>query len=75
MLTALPRPRAPLVAGWPIRCSRNGRYSVRKLVEQRGRDASMMKWKERLNNDCPKRDVPQLHDRCDLICPVLPKVL
>jgi hypothetical protein len=28
-----------------------------------------------LNGDCPKRDAPQLHDRCDLICPDLPKVL
>jgi hypothetical protein len=35
----------------------------------------MMKWKEQLNGDCPKRDSPQLHDRCDLICPDLPKVL
>jgi hypothetical protein len=24
---------------------------------------------------CPKRDAPQMHDRCDLICPDLPKVL
>ena len=47
------------------RCSRKGRYSVRKL----------MKWKEQLNGDCPKRDAPQLHGRCDLICPDLPKVL
>jgi hypothetical protein len=35
----------------------------------------MMKWKEQLNGACPKRDAPQLHDRCDLICPDLPKVL
>ena len=27
------------------------------------------------NGDCPKRVAPQLHDRCDLICPDLPKVL
>ena len=30
---------------------------------------------EQLNGDYPKRDAPQLHDRCDLICPDLPKVL
>jgi hypothetical protein len=35
----------------------------------------MMTWKEQLNGDCPKRDAPQLHDRCDLMCPDLPKVL
>jgi len=34
-----------------------------------------MKWMEMLNSDCPKRDSPQLRDRCDLICPDLPKVL
>jgi hypothetical protein len=32
-------------------------------------------WKEQLNGDCPKRDEPQMHERCDLICPDLPKVL
>ena len=35
----------------------------------------MMKWKQLLNGDCPKRDAPQLHERCDLICPDLPKVI
>jgi hypothetical protein len=35
----------------------------------------MMKWKEQLNGDCPKRDAHGLHERCDLICPDLPKVL
>jgi len=28
-----------------------------------------------LNGDCPRRDAPQLHDRCDLICADLPKVI
>jgi hypothetical protein len=28
-----------------------------------------------LNGDCPKRDAPQLQERCDLLCPDLPKVL
>ena len=34
----------------------------------------MMKWKEQLNGDCPRRD-GRLLERCDLICPDLPKVL
>jgi hypothetical protein len=34
----------------------------------------MMKWKEQLNGDCPKRDARSLHERCE-ICPDLPKVL
>ena len=58
-----------------MRCSRKGRYSVRRLIAQCGRKASMMKWKVQLNGDCPKRNAPQLHDRCDLICPDLPKVI
>jgi hypothetical protein len=57
------------------RCGRKGRYNVRGLIEKHGRDANMMKWKEQLNGDCPKRDAPQMHDRCDLVCPDLPKVL
>ena len=57
-------------------CQRKGRYhDVRKLIGKYGRKANMMKWKDQLNGDCPKRDAAQLHDRCDLICPDLPKVL
>jgi hypothetical protein len=51
------------------RCQRKGRYSVRRLIEKYGRNANMMKWKEQLNGDCPRRDSPQMHDRCDLVCP------
>ena len=57
------------------RCQRKGRYSVRTLIEKYGRNANMMKWKEQLNGDCPNQNAPQLHARCDLICPDLPKVL
>ena len=57
------------------RCGRKGRYNVRGLIGKYGCDGNMMKWKEQLNGDCPKRDAPQMHNRCDLICPDLPKVL
>ena len=33
----------------------------------------MMKWREMLNSDCPRRDALGLSDRCDLICPDLPR--
>jgi hypothetical protein len=36
---------------------------------------NMMKWREQLNGDCPRRDAHSLQERCDLICPDLPKVL
>ncbi len=57
------------------KCARKGRYSVRRLIEKYGRKANMMKWKEQLNGDCPRRDALGVHERCDLICPDLPKVL
>jgi hypothetical protein len=57
------------------RCKRKGRYSVAKLIARYGRRGNMMKWREQLNGDCPKRDAHALHGRCDLICPDLPKVL
>jgi len=45
------------------KCARKGRYSVRRLIEKYGRKANMMKWKEQLNGDCPKRDAHGLHER------------
>ena len=58
------------------KCDRKGRYHVHKLIEKYGRKGSLMKWREMLNGDCPKRDASQLHDRCDLLlCPDRPKVL
>lgn len=57
------------------RCDRKGRYNVASLIEKHGRRGNMMKWKEMLNGDCPKRNAHALHERCDLICPDLPKVL
>jgi hypothetical protein len=57
------------------KCPRKGRYSVRRLIDKYGRKANMMKWKEQLNGDCPRRDARSMSERCDLICPDLPKVL
>jgi hypothetical protein len=57
------------------KCPRKGRYSVPRLIEKYGRKTNMMKWKEQLKGDCPKRDAHQLHERCDLTCPDLPKAL
>jgi hypothetical protein len=39
-----------------------------------GRKSNLMKWKEQPNGDRPRRD-GRLHERCDLICPDLPKRL
>ena len=48
---------------------------VARLIEKYGRKANMMKWKEQLNGDCPKRDAHSMTERCDLLCPDVPKVL
>ena len=50
------------------------RYHVHKLIEKYGRQGNLMKWREMLNADCPKRD-GRLTDRCDLVCSDLPKVV
>jgi hypothetical protein len=57
------------------RCPRRGRYNVTKLIAKHGRSGNMSKWVNDLKADCPKRDARQLHERCDLVCPDLPKVL
>jgi hypothetical protein len=57
------------------KCARKGRYSVRRLIEKYGRKANMMNGGNSLTGDCPRRDAQSLHERCNLICPDLPKVL
>ena len=57
------------------KCARKGRYQMHKLIAKYGRKANMMKWKEQLDCDCPRRDAHSTLERCDLICPDLPKVL
>jgi len=49
------------------KCDRKGRYSAAKLIEKCGRKGNMMKWREMLNADCPKRDAAGLRDRCDVV--------
>jgi hypothetical protein len=57
------------------RCARKGRYGVAKLIAQHGLRGNMSKWVSDLRGDCPKRNAPQPHERCNLIYPDLPKIL
>jgi hypothetical protein len=57
------------------RCPRAGRYNVAKLIETYGRDGDMTDRTWRLKQDCPRRSAPVVCERCDLICPDLPKVV
>jgi hypothetical protein len=58
----------------PRQCRGARLRNAHKLIEKHGRMGNMMRWREQLNGDCPKRD-GRLNDRCDLICPDLPKVV
>src|ERR1700730_8970361 len=57
------------------RCARKGRYGVAKLLVEHGHRGNMSKWVSDLRGDCPKRNAAHLNERCDLICPDLPKAL
>jgi hypothetical protein len=56
------------------RCERKGHYIVAKLVAQYGARGNVSKWVLDLRADCPNRNAARLRERCDLICPDLPKV-
>ena len=45
------------------KCRRKGRDQVHKLIAKYGRRGNLMKWKEQLNGDCPRRDALSLHER------------
>jgi hypothetical protein len=45
------------------KCARKSRYQVHKLIEKYGRKANMMKWREQLNGDCPKREAHGMLER------------
>ena len=49
------------------KCSRRGVYYLHRLIEKHGRKGNMMKWKELLNGDCPKRDAHSVQEYA-LIC-------
>jgi hypothetical protein len=57
------------------RCKRKGRYIVAKLLAQYGYRGNLSKWVSDLKGDCPRRNAAQMDERCELICPDLPKVL
>ena len=49
------------------KCQRKGRYSVAELIAQHGQRRNMSKWGSDFRGDYPKRNAPQLHERCNLI--------
>ena len=58
------------------KCSRTGRYALHRLIEQRGRDGTIIEWLVELTADCPrKRSASVSDDQCHARCPDLPKVV
>ena len=54
------------------RCDRTGRLSVARVLAEHGPSAAMGHVLHAQVGDCPKRDGPQIQDRCDPYCPDLP---
>jgi hypothetical protein len=57
------------------KCGRKGRYAVARLIEQRGRDAKVIDWRDEITADCPKKQAGNMSDQCAAQCPDLPKVM
>ena len=57
------------------KCDRKGRYHVHKLIEKHGRMGNISVWVSNLKGDCPNRYAFAKHERCDLVCPDLSKML
>ena len=53
---------------------RLGRYSVRRLAMQYGRDGKLTDWINRMTKDCPRKQSPGLADACGARCPDLLKL-
>ena len=46
------------------KCSRAGRYQVRHLIEERGRNAKLIDWLDEVTADCPKKQAHNKNDPC-----------
>ena len=58
------------------KCGRKGRYSVVRLIEQRGRDdAKVLDLLDNITTDCPKKQAGNMGDLCAARCPDLLRVM
>lgn len=56
------------------RCKRHGRYQLARLVERLGADFAMTDLGDELTN-CPRRNVQNHNERCDVYFPTLIKIM
>jgi hypothetical protein len=56
------------------KCEREGRYSVRRLIEQHGREGKVTDWLAGVAGDCPCKRSIDMSDQCRACCPDLVRV-
>jgi hypothetical protein len=57
------------------KCGRAGRYAMRRLVKERGRDAKLIDWRDEVTAGWPRRVAQNYGDQCGARCPDLLKVM
>jgi hypothetical protein len=51
------------------KCGRKGRYSVRRLAAERGREGRVTDWLSAITSDCPRKRPINMADQCAVQCP------
>lgn len=46
------------------RCSRKGRYSLARLISERGAEARLTEFLDEITAECPRHQATTIHDRC-----------
>jgi hypothetical protein len=54
-----------------VECNRAGRYSVARLVAERGADAKLTDWLSERTRDCPQKNVKGVVRACHAVMPDL----
>jgi hypothetical protein len=57
------------------KCGRKGRYSIRWLIEDHGRDGKVTDWLAAIAADCPRKQSINMNDQCAARCPDLATVV
>ena len=46
------------------KCGRAGRYPLQRLIDERGRNATIVDWLDQLTADCSKKTTHNMSDQC-----------
>jgi hypothetical protein len=50
------------------KCGRAGRYSLQRLIADRGRNGHVIDWLDEITADCPKKSAHNMSDQCGARC-------